>query len=392
MNLIDFSRDPLTGVPNLIGFLEDWEKIRKCRWRVLAHDLVGYAELRDRQGAPAADRVIQALVSSLSRAGKELAGEGRYRLYRTGSDEFLLLWPHGSTPALEAVSARIAQSVFRRGYPHGPVPRGVRWSALVIPDEADTAESVLLQVQLKLRVPGLHGVHFPPDNRPGPETPRWGDPDTPAVLVDALPEVAAIGQTGSEGPDGPAPGVPPWVERLLSRVVRRFTETITLLRETQTLALTDAVSGLPNHRAAEAMVEQLMLRYQREGQRFAILFVDGDNLRAYNDIDYEAGNRMIADLGETLRQTVRAEDYVARWLSGDEFLILLPGSGREGARVVAQRILHSVAQASRSWPLPVTVSIGIAACPEDGTDSRALIRRAAVATSQAKQAGKNRVC
>jgi diguanylate cyclase (GGDEF)-like protein len=159
----------------------------------------------------------------------------------------------------------------------------------------------------------------------------------------------------------------------------------------QRLSQHDDVSGLPNHRAAQAQLQRTVRRHTRSNQPFAVFFIDGDNLKRYNDEGYEAGNRMITRLAHTIQEGLRPTDYVARWLSGDEFLAVLPEADTESAVVVAERLRKAVEDEFHGARIPVTVSIGVAVYPQDGTTAGTLIDRAVASNATAKKAGKNRV-
>ncbi len=81
---------------------------------------------------------------------------------------------------------------------------------------------------------------------------------------------------------------------------------------------------------------------QRNNDAFSILFIDGDNLRLYNDISYSAGDDMLRQLAQLLSQHLRPGDFISRWRVGDEFLVLLPGTTKEDAFVVAERLRSEV--------------------------------------------------
>lgn len=203
--------------------------------------------------------------------------------------------------------------------------------------------------------------------------------------------------------------LPAWaVARLLAleRANRELSHRVAVAEQ---LAHHDDISGLPNHRAATALLERTLTaataahqartrdvspsrrRQERGSRSFAVLFIDGDNLKLYNEDGYEAGNRMIARLAGALAARLRPTDYVARWLSGDEFLAILPGADRTGARRAAERLRAAVEREFRDALIPVTISVGLAVFPEDGTTAGALVDRAVTYNAAAKKAGKNRV-
>jgi diguanylate cyclase (GGDEF)-like protein len=159
--------------------------------------------------------------------------------------------------------------------------------------------------------------------------------------------------------------------------------------ETLRLANTDSVSQLPNMRAAMSAMESAVASARMDGSSLAVLLIDGDNLRQYNQISYEAGDEVIRLLGTTIQRAVRQSDFLARWRVGDEFLVLMPGTGLNQAQEIAVRLCRAVSRASASWMFPSTVSIGIAVYPDHGGTVRDLIRSAERGLAAAKNLGKN---
>lgn len=186
--------------------------------------------------------------------------------------------------------------------------------------------------------------------------------------------------------------LPIWAEKLIDHMVERVYETLGFLDEAFTLALNDEISGLPNYRAAELFLEQMLEEYRRYGEPCSLLLIDGDNLKQYNLLGYQEGNRMIRQLATLLKKTLRHNDRVARWLSGDEFLVFLQNADRHFAVEVGERLRAAVEEGSKDWPYPVTISIGVASCPEDGVTGEELLAKAEEANNAAKQGGKNQVC
>jgi diguanylate cyclase (GGDEF)-like protein len=159
----------------------------------------------------------------------------------------------------------------------------------------------------------------------------------------------------------------------------------------QQVAYTDAVSNLPNMRAALINLEEVLQNARIKDQPFSVLLIDGDNLRAANLISYAAGDEIIRAMGAVFKQNLRPGDYVARWRTGDEFIVTLPGTSIKGANIVGERFRLAVKNASRSWKMPVTISIGLASYPTNGEDINSLIEKAESANKCAKQQGKDQV-
>lgn len=202
----------------------------------------------------------------------------------------------------------------------------------------------------------------------------------------------AKAQGGNRLVDGTAvDDVPESTYELVDDLIRRIDESVRAMETARAEAATDPISGLPNHRAGRAALERLVAAAAAGGERFALVFIDGDGLRAYNELGYEVGNRMIRDLAQLLRQGLRAHDMLTRWLSGDEFLVLLPGGDARTAAAVAERLRRAVETGTRAWEIPVTISAAVAAWPEHGMSAEELLRRLYEAGHRAKLEGKNRV-
>jgi len=163
------------------------------------------------------------------------------------------------------------------------------------------------------------------------------------------------------------------------------------LDESHQLAFTDPISGLPNTRAAMQELELTLAKSKRTKQPFAILLIDGDDLARYNEISYSAGDEMIRNLGATQSGQLRAGDFLARWRMGDEFLVIMPLISIDEARLVGERIRSAVEHESLSWPLPVTISAGLAAYPDHGKTLSDLLYHAEAAKDKAKLMGKNNI-
>ncbi|HET9908775.1 MAG TPA: diguanylate cyclase, partial [Anaerolineales bacterium] len=144
-------------------------------------------------------------------------------------------------------------------------------------------------------------------------------------------------------------------ERLLSFANR--------LEVSNQLAYLDPNTQLPNSLSAEREIEHTMQQAQQSNGTFTILFIDGDNLRLYNDISYSAGDEMIRNLASTLSHHLRPGDFLARWRVGDEFFVILPDTPSEKALHVAERLRAAVESESQKWNIPVSISIGMADYP-----------------------------
>ena len=164
-----------------------------------------------------------------------------------------------------------------------------------------------------------------------------------------------------------------------------------ILDKTQQEAYTDTISGLPNLKAALLNMEKAIRNSTVSHKPFSILMIDGDNIRVYNSINYAAGDEMIRDMGFVFKDNIRPNDFVARWRAGDEFVVILPDTAIEGAKIIGERLRLAVKETSRSWRFPVTISIGIASYPDHGDNVDTLIDKVESANKRAKKQGKNQV-
>ena len=134
-------------------------------------------------------------------------------------------------------------------------------------------------------------------------------------------------------------------------------------------AYTDAISRLPNMKAALLNMEQTLQNSISNKQPFSVLLIDGDNIRAYNNINYAVGDEMIRKMSAVFMNNLRPNDFVARWRSGDEFVVILPDTPIESAKIIGERFRLALKEASKSWLFPTTISIGIAAYPIHGDNT-----------------------
>lgn len=157
------------------------------------------------------------------------------------------------------------------------------------------------------------------------------------------------------------------------------------------LAYHDALTGLPNRQLFLDRLEQGIALAHRTNEVLALLFIDVDNFKEVNDtLGHVIGDRLLCEVGEVLRATVREDDTVAR-LGGDEFTVItrIHDDG-EGLAAVAGKILNALNRPFKvdDHELFVSVSIGISCYPHDGNNPEQLLMNSDSAMYQAKEAGK----
>jgi diguanylate cyclase (GGDEF)-like protein len=169
-----------------------------------------------------------------------------------------------------------------------------------------------------------------------------------------------------------------------------------LHRDTQRLSLIDPLTGLWNGRAMRDDMARVHGEAERVGGRFAVLMVDLDNFKVYNDrYGHAAGDEALKVAAAALRESVRVGDRVFRY-GGEEFCVVLPDIAPDDATVVAERVREAVAHVviiprPSAQPVPLSVSIGVASYPDDAPTVHELIQRADEALYHAKRTGRNRV-
>jgi len=177
--------------------------------------------------------------------------------------------------------------------------------------------------------------------------------------------------------------------RLINALTERLLSFANRLDATHQIAFLDPITQLPNSVAAEREMSRAIQQTERTNDPFSILFIDGDNLRFYNDISYSAGDAMLRRLSELLSKHLRPGDFIARWRVGDEFLVLLPATSIEVACTVAERLRFVVESTSKLWEIPVTISIGISSHPAHGRTVEELLSAVERAAKYSKDNGKN---
>jgi len=169
-----------------------------------------------------------------------------------------------------------------------------------------------------------------------------------------------------------------------------------LLYETvESLAITDGLTMLYSRRYFLERLEEELRRSVRQRLSFSFLMADIDYFKQCNDTyGHLVGDVALKEIARLIKSTVREIDLVSRY-GGEEFSILLPETGKEGAMRVAERlrrrIEHSIIKAYDE-SLKLTISIGISCFPSDAKDSNTLIDKADTALYEAKRSGRDRVC
>lgn len=344
--------DVLTGCANLLAFLETFStrltSTMHSAFSLLLIDLNNFLAFNDRYGRAQGDSVLHWVGIVLR--------DTDLPVYRIGGDEFLVFFDERETGECE----QIARSVFER------LNRECQQFRLAAPPA-----SVVL-------------IHF--------EKESLAIGDLWMAISDALFDAKVFGQRGFlVNTYTHASAINNYQLRMINMLTERLLSLASRLDTTHQIAYLDPVTQLPNSIAAEREMNRAIQQSQRTNETFVILFVDGDNLRLYNDISYSAGDNMLKRLAELLASHLRPGDFIARWRVGDEFLVLLPATTKEAAFVIAERLRSQVELTSKIWEIPTTISIGVSVYPSSGTTVEELLLAVEKAAKQAKDNGKNQV-
>lgn len=162
------------------------------------------------------------------------------------------------------------------------------------------------------------------------------------------------------------------------------------------LAVTDGLTGLYNHRHFHERLALEVERSQRNGLPLALLMIDVDHFKHYNDRHgHPAGDELLRDLARLLSDGRRRNDFVARY-GGEEFAIVLVDTDKLTAAKLAERLRETVA----AHPFPradeqpggcLSISVGVASFPDDAGSVEGLVRAADVALYEVKRGGRNGV-
>jgi len=189
----------------------------------------------------------------------------------------------------------------------------------------------------------------------------------------------------------------------LSQSLTIFTEQISLTisnirlnEKLKHMAIHDPLTGLYNRQFLKETVERELHRATRNNLQLAILILDIDRFKAFNDtFGHSAGDAVIKSVANFLKQFFRIEDFCCRY-GGEEFLILLTDAALEGLEARCDTLRQSVGKLTVTHEGgnlgKVSVSIGVAVFPKNGTTFSQLVDAADKALYRAKQQGRDRVC
>ena len=377
--------DPLTGCKNYLGFLETLANhslsdtsmeyrsigVLDKSWinasvftAVFFIDMNDLRILNKTKGFKYGDSAIRWM-------GILLQEESNSEVYRVGGDEFAVLLKidtrEGHLELVERIIKRMEREAGQLGFPDAAAD-----IVLIFLDQSSTSlDTMLIKMgEAMVTVKNNKDSHFmvfnATDFKIQAQTPdTWKSKDGSDVSFEVR-----------------------WISKIN---IFQVLEMGRILDDTQQEAFTDAISNLPNMKAALHNLQKAIENSVANHKHFSMLLIDGDNIRVYNSINYAAGDDMIRDMSVVFKNNLRPSDFVARWRAGDEFIVILPDTSIEGAKIIGERFRLAVKEASQTWKFPVTISIGIATYPVHGDNINSLIDKAETANKHAKDQGKDQV-
>lgn len=336
----DMSVDPLTGLDNFIKFInEDFGNMMGDNGTILIFDIAQFKIFNDEFGRQSGDKVIICISSILSNIFKG------YRIFRTEGDAFTVVMKGYNveyiTKLLNKVQYEFRESMKINGYSNINLHQ-------IIYSYNKQIKSIEEYYMFIINEDGKRDI-------------------TNKFEGDKL------------------------IEHIIKGIIMRFKQSIFYYNEVYNYALIDEVSELPNAKAARQQLSSLLVGDSEAHNNYAVLFIDGDDLRRYNDISYQTGNDMIRKMGSVIKQSIRNNDKVFRWLSGDEFLVILEDVDEQMCINLVERIRENMVESRDNFIFPTTISIGVSYYPTDGTDFDELVKKAEKANKEAKDSGKNKV-
>lgn len=153
-------------------------------------------------------------------------------------------------------------------------------------------------------------------------------------------------------------------------------ETARYISRVQGLTVIDECTGLYNSRFMYQRLSEEICRSERYHQPLSVVFLDLDHFKRVNDsFDHLVGSRLLKEVGQVFVHGLRNVDSVIRY-GGDEFVLILPSTSKEGAALVTRRLRTSLKENSFSHDIKVNASFGVATFPDDALNKEDLVRAA----------------
>ena len=339
--------DPLTGMNNLFNLLEcDMKSTFGDKGTIIYIDIKDLMAVNNSYGRHIGDIYIKSLGDSINNVlSRYSTSTDIIKTYRVGGDEFLIYFASDNKYNLNDLILNIDSKLKQKMSQYNIDNIGIHAAIWSYSSKISSVSSLLKQCKISMNK---------------------------SIMNE---------QVNTE--------LPSWADEMIEWMFYRVKETLQLLQQSNSIALSDEISKLPNHRAANLYLNAILEQHRLFKKPFSVLFIDGDNLKNYNNLGYKYGNDMIRNLGSLISDSMRHNDKVFRWLSGDEFLVVLNETCKDDAYSIAERIRKHVEVKTSDWEYPITISVGVANYPVDGDDLDSVIAVSENANIQAKKSGKN---
>lgn len=268
-----------------------------------------------------------------------------------------------------------------------------RWSGELRSDEAFGREQcwALRRGQLHAADSATQGLicqHVHPD----------GKRDFASMCAPLIAQGNTVGVLYLEGDPAPAEGDGVSRQRLASTLAEQLALALANIDLRETLrnqSIRDSLTGLFNRRFLEESLNREIAIAQRKETPLALLMIDADHFKRFNDdFGHDAGDYVLEELGRLLGRFIRESDVACRF-GGEEFVLLLPGAALADATAKAKALLAEVRKLKLKFEGralgTLTVSIGLASCPEHAKNADDLFQAADAALYSAKEGGRDRL-
>jgi diguanylate cyclase (GGDEF)-like protein len=184
--------------------------------------------------------------------------------------------------------------------------------------------------------------------------------------------------------------------RKIAGQVGQVIDTISVYQHTRELSFTDELTKVFNRRYFNQRFEREMQRAQRYGRTLSLIMLDIDHFKTFNDTHGHLwGDQILKQVAQILEKSLRKADILARF-GGEEFVVLLPEIDKEHGRKVAEKLRRAIERTdfpnAATQPLGrLTISLGLAAFPEDAKEAEALLDHADQGLYLAKSRGRNQI-
>ena len=170
-------------------------------------------------------------------------------------------------------------------------------------------------------------------------------------------------------------------------------ENAKMYKKMEEMATTDGLTNLPNHRTFQNRLSEMLYRAERHGKPLSVVLMDIDKFKAVNDTyGHPVGDKVLVRMAKVLADSIRKVDVVARY-GGEEFVMVLEETDGAGALLLSERVRQEMASQimkAEQGSFRVTISLGIASYPADGTEKELLVDLSDQALYAAKEGGRNR--